>query len=161
MASIVIGISDMNVAKGNDSVITYALGSCVGVALYDGAKKIAGLAHIMMPSSTEIIDRNINVMKYADTAIPELIKRMERVGASSFNLTAKIAGGAEMFSMAGAGNKFNIGERNIAAVKAALQKARIRIVAHDVGANYGRTVEVFAANGLYRIKAISKGIKEI
>lgn len=161
MASIIIGISDMNVVKENDSIITYALGSCVGVALYDEAKKIAGLAHIMMPSSKDIVDRNINVMKYADTAIPELVKRMQRMGASPYTLIAKMAGGAEMFSMAGAGNKFNIGERNIAAAKEALQLLRIRLVAHDVGANYGRTVELFAANGVYRIKAISKGIKDI
>jgi len=161
MASVVIGISDMNVVKGNDSIITYALGSCVGVALYDDIKKIAGLAHVMMPSSTEIVDRSLNVMKYADTAVPELVKRMARMGASQYSLTAKIAGGAEMFSMVGAGNKFNIGERNIAAVKAALQLLHIKIVAQDVGENYGRTVELFAANGIYRIKAISKGIKDI
>ena len=161
MASVVIGISDMNVVKGTGSIITYALGSCVGVAMYDSTKKIAGLAHIMMPSSKEIVDRNINVMKYVDTAIPELLKKMERIGASALNITAKVAGGAEMFSIAGASNRFNIGERNIEAVKIALQHMRIRIVSHDVGANYGRTVELFAENGIYRIKAISKGTKDI
>jgi chemotaxis protein CheD len=161
MAGVVIGISDMNVVRGNESIITYALGSCVGVALYDSVRKIAGLAHVMMPSSQEIVDKNINVMKYADTAVPELVKRMERLGATGYTLVAKLAGGAEMFSIAGAGNKFNIGERNIVAVRAALQALRIKIIAQDVGANYGRTVELFAADGVYRIKAIAKGIMDI
>ena len=161
MGSIVIGISDMNVAKGDNSVITYALGSCVGVAMYDTSRKIAGLAHILMPSSKDVRDSNINLMKYADTAVPELLRRMERAGASSFNINAKIAGGAQMFSMGNASTQFNIGERNVQMVRDALQKLRIRIVAEDVGANYGRTVEIFAATGVYRIKAIAKGTKDI
>ena len=161
MGSIVIGISDMNVVKGDDSVITYALGSCVGVAMYDTARKIAGLAHILMPSSKDVRDANINPLKYADTAIPELLRRMERAGASSFNINAKLAGGAQMFSMAGASSQFNIGERNIAMAREMLQKLRIKLVAQDVGENYGRTVEIFASSGIYRIKAIAKGTKDI
>jgi chemotaxis protein CheD len=86
---------------------------------------------------------------------------MERAGASTFNISAKLAGGAQMFSMAGASSQFNIGERNVAMARETLQKLRIRLVAQDVGANYGRTVEIFAADGVYRIKAIAKGTKEI
>jgi chemotaxis protein CheD len=161
MGSVVIGISDMNVVKNGDSVITYALGSCVGIALYDSVHKIAGLAHVLMPSSKEIRDSNINVMKYADTAIPELIRRMGRAGASSYGLIAKLAGGAQMFQLRNASPQFNIGERNVNVARDTLQKLGIRIVAQDVGSNYGRTVELFAADGTYRIKAISKGIKDI
>jgi chemotaxis protein CheD len=161
MGSIVIGISDMNIAKGDNSIITYALGSCVGVAMYDSAHRIAGLAHILMPSSKDVRDANINVMKYADTAVPELLRRMERAGASQFNIVAKLAGGAQMFSMGSASTQFNIGERNIAMARETLQRLRIKLIAQDVGANYGRTVELFAANGIYRIKAIAKGTKDI
>lgn len=161
MGNIIIGISDMNVVKGDDSIITYALGSCVGVALYDSVRKIAGLAHILMPSSQDVRDPNINVMKYADTAVPELLRRMERAGASAFNIVAKLAGGAQMFAMSGTSSQFNIGERNVAMAREMLQKLRIKLIAQDVGANYGRTVELFAANGIYRIKAIAKGIKDI
>jgi len=161
MGSIVIGISDMNIVRGEESIITYALGSCVGVAMYDSTRKIAGLAHILMPSSADVREANINVMKYADTAVPELLRRMERAGASAFNITAKLAGGAQMFNMSGASSQFNIGERNVAMARETLQKLRIRLAAQDVGANYGRTVELFAANGIYRIKAIAKGTKDI
>ena len=161
MGNVVIGISDMNVVKGEDSIITYALGSCVGVALHDPVRKIAGLAHILMPSSKDIRGANLNVMKYADTAIPELVRRMERAGASTLALVAKLAGGAQMFSLGNASPQFNIGERNIAMAREMLQKLGIRLIAQDVGANYGRTVEIFASTGIYRIKAISKGIREI
>jgi chemotaxis protein CheD len=161
MGSVVIGISDMNVVRGADSIITYALGSCVGIALYDKTRRIAGLAHVLMPSSKDVRDGNINVMKYVDTAVPELVRRMERAGSLAQTLVAKLAGGAQMFSMSGASTQFNIGERNITQAKEALQRLRIPIVAHDVGANYGRTVEIFAETGIYRIKAIAKGIKDI
>lgn len=161
MGSVIIGISDMNVVKGGDSIITYALGSCVGVALYDDVRKIAGLAHVLMPSSHDMHDKNIDVMKYMDTAVPELVRRMERAGSMPHNLVAKIAGGAQMFSMVGASSQFNIGERNVAMAKEILHKVNIRLVAQDVGENYGRTVEIFSDTGIYRIKAISKGIKDI
>lgn len=161
MAVITIGISDMNVVKGTDSIITYALGSCVGIALYDNVRKIAGLAHIMMPSSADLRGGAVNPMKYVDTAVPELLRRMTRIGAMQINITAKVAGGAQMFSMEGASHQFNIGERNIQASKEILHKLGLRIVGHDVGANYGRTVELFAETGIYRIKAIAKGIKDI
>jgi len=161
MGSVVIGISDMNVVRGDDSIITYALGSCVGVAMYDSARRIAGLAHILMPTSKDVRDANINVLKYADTAIPELLRRMERAGASAFNISAKLAGGAQMFSMGAASSQFNIGERNIAVARETLQNLRIKLAAQDVGENYGRTVEIFASNGIYRIKAIAKGTKDI
>lgn len=161
MGSVVIGISDMNVVKGEDSIITYALGSCVGVALYDSTRKIAGLAHILMPSSADIRDANLNVMKYADLAVPELVRRMERAGSSPMSMVAKLAGGAQMFNMSNASPHFNIGSRNAAMAQEMLQKLRIRLIAQDVGENYGRTVEIFAATGIYRIKAIAKGIKDI
>jgi len=161
MGNVTIGISDMNVVRGDDSIITYALGSCVGIALHDSARKIAGLAHILMPSSSDVRDTNINIMKYADTAIPELLRRMERAGASAFNISAKLAGGAQMFSMGNASPQFNIGERNIETSREILGKLRLKIAAQDVGENYGRTVELFASSGIYRIKTIAKGTRDI
>ena len=158
MAGKVIGISDMNTAKQTGSVITYALGSCVGVALYDKTNRIAGLAHIMLPDSGEA-KGVLNVMKYADTAVPALVGLMVSEGAQRMFLIAKIAGGAQMFSMSG--DRFRIGERNIAASKHALQKLKIPLVGEDTGCDYGRTVEIFAENGLYRIKAINKSTKEL
>jgi chemotaxis protein CheD len=148
---IVVGISDLKIGASPDSLITYALGSCVGTCLYDGLAHIAGLSHILLPDSTLCNDGN--VMKYADTALPALVRAMESAGASRLRLTAKIAGGANMFATAGIG----IGERNVLSVKSVLAALRIRIVAEDTGSNYGRTVEFRAQDGAVVVKSMLHG----
>lgn len=160
--SLIIGIADLNVAASPDVLITYALGSCIGICLYDGVKKIAGMSHIMLPYSTEYrYNDNINIMKYADTAIPELIRRMETLGASRSRIVAKIAGGAQMFALNQKLDSLNIGKRNIEATKEVLRQLKIKIIAEDVGLNYGRTVEFSAQTGIMKVKTIANGIKEI
>ncbi len=158
--SIIIGISDLSVALPPDVLITYALGSCVGICLYDNLVKVAGMAHVMLPLSTEARDRS-NIMKFADTATVELINRMEKAGASRRRLVAKMAGGAQMFALQEGNQAFNIGKRNVVATKQVLKDLNIRIIAEDTGANYGRTVELSPATGILKIKTIAYGIKEI
>ncbi|MDR0197545.1 MAG: chemotaxis protein CheD [Oscillospiraceae bacterium] len=154
--NISVGISDWKICKPPDSLVTYALGSCVGICLYDKVRKIGGLSHIMLPDSKNCGDGlATNRMKFADTAIPDMFKKMLSTGAVKADMTAKIAGGAVMFSVAT--DRFNIGERNIAAVKAALGAIGIRIIAQDVGLNYGRTVFFYPENGVVKIKSTTKG----
>ena len=88
---ITVGISDLNVAKAPDVLVTYALGSCVGICLYDSFTRVAGLSHIMLPSSTLSRDKS-QPARYADTAIPLLIQRMVAAGANKSRLRAKICG---------------------------------------------------------------------
>ena len=156
---LIVGISDWKVGKGDDMIVTYALGSCIGTCLYDSVTKIAGMSHIMLPDSTSIIDGHTTRMKFADTAIPDMLARMKAMGASVTNIRAKIAGGAVMFQTMN--SKFNIGERNIAAVKATLAMLRIPIVAEDVGLNYGRTMTFWAENGAVEISSTMMGKKMI
>lgn len=164
MGMLVVGISDMKIAKVPDTLVTYALGSCVGICLYDATAKIAGLSHIMLPESKNVPNDSA-VCKFADSAIPELVKRMERMGASRSRLKAKIAGGAKMFEVNGGGaggnTMWQIGERNVASVKNMLQQLRIPIVAHDVLLNYGRTVFFDPATGIVTVKAVNKPNKEL
>ena len=87
-----VGISDWKVGKPPDVVVTYALGSCIGICLYDKVKKIAGLSHIMLPDSKGQGAGDINRMKFADTAIPDMLKKMIAMGAVQTNIKAKIAG---------------------------------------------------------------------
>lgn len=157
MANLTIGIGDLKVCKAPDVLVTYALGSCVGICLLDPTTGIGGLSHIMLPDSTTGVNSVATPMKYADTAIPMLIKKMESMGASRLRLKAKIAGGATMFATTN--DKFNIGERNINAVKSILMKERIPIIAEDVGLNYGRTQFFYPETGVMEIRAASKGIK--
>lgn len=138
--SIVVGIADMNVCKAPDTITTIGLGSCIGIVLYNRIAKVSGLVHIMLPDSTKI-KQNQNKLKFADTGIEELVKKLNSMGIATSLLCAKIAGGAKMFSFASSTSDLgSIGDKNIAAVKQKLASLGIRIEAEDVGLNYGRTI---------------------
>jgi chemotaxis protein CheD len=158
MALVNIGISDLNIARPPDTLVTYALGSCVGICLVDNRHTIGGLAHIMLPSSADAAGGG-NMRKYADTGVRELIQTMLRNGVMPSAMVAKIAGGAQMFATKL--QSFNIGERNIEAVKKILKTFQIRIVAEDVGANYGRTVFFYPESGIMEVKSANSGIKRL
>ena len=159
---IAVGISDYKTSKAPDTLVTYALGSCVGITLYDPVAHIGGLAHIMLPSSTlKANGINGDRMKYADTAIPDLIGDLERIGASKSQLKAKIVGGANMFNTIGTSFVDTIGDRNIEAVRSVLAGFGIPLIAEDVGSNYGRTVYFLLANGMVKVQSLGKNINEI
>ncbi len=155
-----IGIADYKVAKSPDVLTTLGLGSCVGIALYDPIAKIGGLLHILLPDST-LIKNNSNKAKFADTGIELLLEALVKEGANKNRLTAKIAGGAKMFEISNSSAIGNVGERNVAAVKAKLKELGIRIKAQDCGLDYGRTVELHCDNGDYYVKAVGKEAKII
>ncbi|MCL2696949.1 MAG: chemotaxis protein CheD [Oscillospiraceae bacterium] len=153
-----VGISDWKVNKGEGIIVTYALGSCVGICLYDKASFIGGLSHIMLPDSKSVTPgAAMNRMKFADTAIPDMLAKMLTMGAVKARITAKIAGGAQMFQTSS--EKFNIGDRNVVAVKEALRALSIPIIAHDTGLNFGRTVFFYTADGKVNVKSSAKGEK--
>ncbi len=157
MANLTIGIGDLKVCKSPDVLVTYALGSCVGICLLDSSTGVGGLSHIMLPDSTVGVNAAANPMRFADTAIPMLIREMEKLGASRSRLRAKIAGGATMFTLAN--DKFNIGDRNVSEVKKMLARERIPILAEDTGADYGRTVFFYPETGVMEIRAAARGTK--
>lgn len=150
-----VGMADYNICKAPNAITTLGLGSCVGVALYDSTRKIAGLAHIMLPDST-LVRNNGNIAKFADTGIDACIAMMVKNGASKIGLTAKIAGGAQMFAFGSNNDMLRIGERNVEATKKKLKELGIRILAEDTGKNYGRTIEFYPATGELLIKAVGK-----
>ncbi|KSV60703.1 chemotaxis protein CheD [Acetivibrio ethanolgignens] len=150
-----VGMADYNICKAPDAITTLGLGSCVGIALYDSIRKIAGLAHIMLPDST-LVRNNNNIAKFADTGIDACIDMMVKKGASRIGLTAKIAGGAQMFAFGSNNDMLRIGERNVEATKKKLKELGIRILAEDTGKNYGRTIEFYPETGELLIKAVGK-----
>ncbi len=149
-----IGIADYKVSNSPDKLITLGLGSCVGIAIYDTKTKRGGLSHIMLPDSKSFIS-NIKVEKFADLAIPTMIKEING-GGFNRNLIAKIAGGASMFSFSS--NSNNIGQRNVEAVEAILKEYRIPILSKDTGGSIGRTMVVDLNNFDISIKNGSKEI---
>jgi len=157
---IVVGMADLNVTKAPGVLTTLGLGSCIGIALYDPTSKVAGLAHIMLPDS-KAINNNSNVAKFADTAIVKLIADMERMGASRARIVAKIAGGAQMFAFNATNESLRVGDRNAEATRKVLQQQRIPLKAQECGANFGRTVELYADDGRFLIKAIGQGVRTL
>ena len=144
-SKITIGIADMKMAKGEGMLVTYALGSCIGICLHDPAIKLGALIHIMLPLNMEAGRKN--TMKYADTGIKETVKQMEAMGASRARITAKIAGGAKMFEDSG-GSLGSIGQRNIESVRMNLKKEGIRLLKEDVGGAVARTLLFDVNSGL-------------
>lgn len=156
-----VGMADLNVAESGAVLKTTGLGSCVGLTLYDPLLRIGGMAHIMLPSSDIAREGQLNVAKYADTAVPELVRRMRDRGASVDRLVAKMAGGAQMFAFAGGTDTMRIGPRNVEATKQALEAFVVRLISEDTGGNYGRTVELNSHTGLFLIRSVQFGVKEI
>ncbi|GGK13593.1 chemoreceptor glutamine deamidase CheD [Caldalkalibacillus thermarum] len=155
-----VSMADLKVACAPDRIMTVGLGSCVGVAIYDPSKQIAGLAHVMLPSK-DLSRGDTNMAKYADTAIPLLIEKMVSCGGNRRKFQAKLAGGAQMFSFQGSNPVMKIGERNVEACKLQLKRFNIPIVAEDTGGNYGRTIELDTLTGVLMVRTASKGIKKL
>ncbi len=140
-------------ARGSGMLVTYALGSCIGICLYDAQIKLGALVHIMLPLNMEAGRKS--PLKYADTGIRETLKQMEGKGARRSRITAKIAGGAKMFEVSG-GSLGNIGQRNIESVRMVLKREGIQILKEDVGGSVARTLLFDVSNGLGCIRSYGK-----
>ena len=159
MGMIVVGMADLKVAKAPDVLTTLGLGSCIGITLYDQAKKIGGMAHIMLPTYKGFEGQNI--AKFADSAIIELVNQLGRIGAQRGALVAKIAGGAHMFGRSQNNDMLKIGERNAAASLAILNQLKIPVRANDTGGTHGRTIELYMDSGQLKIRTVGAGEKFI
>ncbi|SDJ93639.1 MULTISPECIES: chemotaxis protein CheD [Natronorubrum] len=145
-----VGISELVVSEGDDTLKSYGLGSCLAIALYDPESDIGGLAHVMLPDGDAADNSDRKPGKYADTAIRALLRRMVEQGASYTTVESKIAGGSDMFEFESFGD--GVGQRNIVAAKAELEKLGVPLVAEDVGGEYGRTVEFTPGTGSLVVK---------
>lgn len=155
-----VGMADLNVCKAPDGITTLGLGSCVGIAIRDPALKIGGLAHVMLPDSSQI-ENNTNRYKFADTGIEDLVKKIIAMGGNKTRFEAKIAGGAQMFAFQNKSDMVRVGERNVEASIKKLRELGIPIKAQDTGANYGRTVVFYPETGEFIIKSANKPEKKI
>lgn len=152
--NLTVGIADMKFARQEGVLVTYALGSCIGIALYDPMIKLGALIHIMLPELGTMTDRN--VFKYADSGITETLRKLNVLGGRNNRMVAKIAGGAKMFDLKGADNFGNIGLRNVTSVKSILYHQGIRLAAEDTGQNYARTMFFDVSTGTVRIRTYGR-----
>lgn len=152
-----VGIADYKIGRSPQKLITLGLGSCVGIALYDKVKKVGGLSHIMLPDSTAF-QREVKEEKFADTAIPKMIREINGGNLNTRNMVAKIAGGASMFNFPDKKMTSDIGKRNVEAVEKVLQDLGIPILASHTGGSIGRTMVVDLETFIVDIRTASKSI---
>jgi len=135
------------IAAGRDPERLRAiLGSCIGLALYHPRLKAGTLAHIVLPDSA---GRDGLPGKFADTAVPRMLDMLRELGAPASGLTAKLAGGANMFAGSG---PLQIGDANVEAVERVLRSAGVRLVGRDVGGTSGRRVTFDCADGTMTVE---------
>lgn len=147
----------MKILQGSGILITYSLGSCIGLCFHDPRLKLGALLHIMLPLNMEA--GRTHPMKYADTGIKETLRQLEIRGASRARMTVKIAGGAKMFAVAGGGSLGNIGQRNIESVQAIMRRENLRLIGQQIGGTVARTLLFDVVSGQSCVR--SYGVKDI
>ena len=154
----IVGVADMKVSnRPTESIITYALGSCIGLIIYDPVVKVGGILHYMLPESS--IDKEKAAARpymFADSGIPRLFKSAYKLGAVKQRMKVYVAGGAEILDQKGF---FNIGKRNYMALKKMFFKNKMMITKQNVGGNTNRTIRIEIATGDIYIK--TSGSKEV
>jgi chemotaxis protein CheD len=158
--NIVVGVSDMKVSKDPGSVlITYSLGSCIGIAIYDPAVRVGGLLHFMLPESSLDGDKaKRNPSMFADTGIPYLFKSTYDLGAQKKRMRVVVVGGSQILDQQGF---FNIGKRNHMAVRKIFWKNQVMIDYEDIGGNGNRTIKLDVANGNIWMKSSGQEYRKI
>ncbi|MCH6255250.1 chemotaxis protein CheD [Puniceicoccaceae bacterium K14] len=148
---VVVGVGDLASSNNTNVVIsTFALGSCVGIVVYDSVAKVGGLIHIMLPDSSLSKEKAAKQpAMFADTGIPLLFRELQGLQADRSRIKAFVAGGASVIS---GSDMFKIGERNIAAVKQFVTAYQIKVVKADVGGVNNRTVHLNVATGEVALK---------
>lgn len=142
--SIVVGISALSVARERGLIITYGLGSCVGVAIYDPARKLGGICHYMLPDSRQNSRAATDPLMFGDLAVPALFEAFQRQGGDLARAEVYIAGGA---SVAALNDVFDIGGRNVRVAREAIVAARQRIRGEECGGRASRTLSLDLATG--------------
>ncbi|PLX98307.1 MAG: hypothetical protein C0623_13375 [Desulfuromonas sp.] len=154
-----VGISEFRIASAPNELVTYGLGSCLGITLYDPELKIGGMAHTLLPSPRPGMDTS-RMSKFVDASIGLLVDALVAEGAVVARLQAKIFGGANMFEALQAWAGESIGQRNISCARSKLAELCIPLVAEDVGGNFGRTLVFDLASGRVTVKSVREGQKE-
>lgn len=150
--TLVVGVADMVVSNDPSAeIVTYSLGSCLGIAIYDPVKKVGGLLHIMLPESAiDPVKATTTPAMFVDTGVPRLFHGAYNFGAERSRLVIKVAGGAQLLDPKGV---FNIGERNMVALEKILAQNGLRIHASDVAGLTSRTMRLDLNTGEITIKA--------
>lgn len=157
---ITVGVGDVAVSNDKSTeIVTFSLGSCIAVVIYDTAVKAGGLLHLMLPDSSLNQERaRKQPAVFADTGLPTLFKNAYQLGCKKGRIRTALIGGSQVLDEAG---HFNIGKRNYAAVRKILWRNNVLVDAEDVGGSVNRTVGLKLATGEIWVKTNSSELKTL
>ena len=152
----IVAVGDMKIGRNSDTIVTHALGSCLGLVVYDPVQKIGGLLHAMLPlSKINPAKAEANPFMFVDTGVPALFKALYEIGGQKSRMIIKAAGCGNPL---GKNEMFKIGERNYTVLKKLLWKNNILLETEDIGGTASRTLHfdihtgqtIIASNGKKR-----------
>jgi chemotaxis protein CheD len=155
---IIVKVADLRFGTGKDILVTIGLGSCVAIVLYDATARVGGLAHVLLPTPA-LSRQDSNPAKFPQTAVPLLLEQMGQHGASIRRISARLIGGASMFSGLGAPGTIQMGERNVVASRQTLHQHSVAIVGEATGGDFGRTVRLWVVDGRVEVSSVAHGVQ--
>ena len=155
--NVIVGISEMRISRNpQDVIVTYSLGSCLGVSIYDPLTKAGGLVHCMLPtSSLDQARADNNPCMFIDTGISLLLQELTLLGASKASMIIKAAGASSIFDEKGI---FRIGERNYLAFRKMMETMSLKTAAEDVRGNFSRTMTLYMCDGRTTVKTSGREV---
>jgi chemotaxis protein CheD len=145
-----VGMSSMKTAQDDEVLVSYGIGSCIVIVMYDATITAGALAHAMVPLPSSKQNLHGNPYRYVESTIDSMLTALLKMGASKSRLEAKVIGGASMFKVFEQDTN-SIGKRNVEAAQKKLKHEGIKTVATDTGGNAGRSVRFFMATGAVEV----------
>jgi chemotaxis protein CheD len=158
MPLVTVGMSDLKISEDVDDIlVTYALGSCIAVIVYDPVRQVGGMIHYMLPQSSTAPDKaRDNPAMFADTGVPLLFHGMYDRACAKQGLVVKVVGGSKLYEDNGT---FDIGRRNYVIVRQMLWKAGLMVAAEDVGGAKSRTAKLHVATGRVTVRSLAEEVE--
>jgi chemotaxis protein CheD len=157
---LVVRVADLRTGVADDTLTTVGLGSCVAIVLHDAEARVGGLAHVLLPSPA-LSRSDANPAKFPQSAVPRLIELMAAEGARVQRMTARLAGGASMFSALAPPGTIQMGERNLVAARQVLSSYGVPLVGEAVGGDFGRTVRLRVSDGRVEVTTVAHGVQHL
>ncbi len=158
---VAVGLGEIQLSSEPNVVLAcLGLGSCIGVSAYDPVSRVGAMAHIVLPQGSEA-DCERNPSKFANSALPFLVKEMEKRGAVRKRIILKIAGGAKIINNVPAKSILDIGDRNVTALKSAFSEHQLDIKAEDLLGKLGRSMWLHIETGITRVRTTAGPITEM
>jgi chemotaxis protein CheD len=155
-----VRVAEIVVERSPGTLVALGLGSCVAIVLHDPVAGVGGIAHVLLPSAPP--GRTVAAPgRYAQSAIPLLVEQVLAAGADRARLTARLVGGAAMFTNLSAPGIIHVGERNTLAAREALQGQNVRVTGEWIGGDFGRSISYDLGTGVVRVSSVRHGVREI